>query len=341
MPSVVISASLAYDRIMTFRGSFKDHILPEKAHVLSVSFLLDSLRLLRGGIAGNIAYNLALLGEPVAVVGAAGYDFGDYRAAFTELGIDTSLVRQVAEEPTASAFLMSDLDDNQIAAFYPGASVHAAEISVRDIGQHARYGVVGATTPDAMRKHVAEFAAIGLPYVYDPSQQLVVLPPDDLLAGIETAAVVVGNDYELAMLGRKTGLGVDDIAARVPLVVVTYGEQGSELLRGGQTVRVPAAKVEKVVGPTGAGDAYRAGLLKGLLLGLDLDVTGRLAAVAAAYAVEQHGTQEHTFTPEEFVARFDATFPDYAGAIAGQDLSSAASNGTAATSAAAAPATRA
>lgn len=314
-PSVVVSASLAYDRIMTFPGSFKEHILPDKAHVLSVSFLLDSLRLLRGGVAGNIAYNLALLGERPAVVGAAGADFAEYRAAFERLGIDTSCVLDVAGEPTASAFMMTDLDDNQIAAFYPGASVHAAGMSVRDLAVHARYGLVGATTPDAMRKHAAEFAAMGCPYVYDPSQQIVALPPEDLLAGIEPAAVLVGNDYEYAMIAQKTGLSLDELAVRVPIVAITYGERGSELRRGAQAVAIPAAPPRQLADPTGAGDAYRAGLLKGLLLGLDLEITGRIAALAATYAIEQHGTQEHNYTPAEFVARFDAAFPDYAGAM--------------------------
>ena len=314
-PSVVISASLAYDHIMTFPGSLSDHILPDKAHVLSVSFLVDSLRRQRGGIAGNVAYNLALLGEPSAVVGAAGSDFGPYRVAFEGLGIDTSAVLHVEDDFTASAFITTDRSDNQIAGFYPGALRHAAEVSVLDLAARARIGLIGATTPDAMRLHAEQFAEAGCPYVYDPSQQVVALSADDLRAGIDRAWAVVGNDYEFAMIARKTGLDIPDLTDRVELVAVTYGEHGSELIRGGDVVRIPVAAPDVPSDPTGAGDAYRAGLLKGFLLGLDLSLTGRIAALAATYAIERHGTQEHAYTPAAFVERFDRSFPDFAGAI--------------------------
>ncbi len=314
-PRVVVSASLAYDYIMSFPGSFKDHILPDKAHVLSVSFLVDSLRRQRGGVGGNIAYNLALLGEPAAVVGAAGPDFAEYRAIFHELGIDTHLVPEVGDQLTAYAFMMTDLAGNQIAAFYPGALDHASDVDTVDVASRAVLGLVGATAPNAMRRHAAEIASTGCKLVYDPSQQVVALPAEDIKAGVDAAWAVVGNDYELAMIAQKTGLTVEAIADRVPLVAVTFGESGSELRQGGEVVKIPAVPPDSLADPTGGGDAYRAGMLKGILLGLELPVVGRIAALTATYAIERHGTQEHVFAPEAFVARFEGAFPDYAGAI--------------------------
>ena len=314
-PRVVISASLAYDLIMTFPGSFKDHILEDKAHVLSVSFLVDSLRKRRGGVAGNIAYSLALLGESSRVVGAAGGDFAPYRAAFDALGIDTSSVVDVPDEFTASCFINSDLDGNQIVAFYPGALSHVDGVSIARLVTGADLGVVGATTPVAMRRHAEEIVAAGVRLVYDPSQQVVALSAEDLSAGIARAWAMIGNDYELAMIGQKTGFTVNDLIERVPFLAVTYGDKGSELFVDGNTYRIPAVPAEPLADPTGGGDAYRAGLLRGILLGLEPDVIGRIAALAATYAIEHHGTQEHAFTPEEFVARFDRTFPTFTGAI--------------------------
>lgn len=333
-PSVVISASLAFDYIMTFPGSFKDHILPEKVHVLSVSFLFDSLRRQRGGIAGNIAYSLALLGEPASVVGAGGSDFGSYRDAFDTLGIDTRLILDVPEELTGSAFMTTDLDNNQIAGFYPGASSHAASISLSDVAPNARVGVVGATAPDAMRRHAAEIAGSGCPLLYDPSQQVVALPAEDLRAGIDAAWAISGSDYEFAIMSRKTGLDLADLAARVPLLIVTYGDQGAELWWHGEVVKIPAVTAEPLVDPTGGGDAFRGGLLKGLLLGLDLPVSGRMGALTATYAIERRGTQEHTFTAGGFVSRFDRVFPDMAGAVVADWLAGPAPTDTSLLSAA-------
>jgi adenosine kinase len=327
-PDVVLSASIAYDYIMSFPGSFGDHILPEKTHVLSLSFLVDSLRRLRGGVAGNIAYNLALLGVNCSLVGAVGSDFGPYRAVFDDLGIDMTHVADVPGELTASAFMMSDLRSNQIAAFYPGASSHATAIAIGEVARRARYGLVGAAAPDTMRRHAAEIAGAGSRLIYDPSQQVVALTAEDLIAGFDDAWAVIGNDYEYAMIQQKTGLTIDDLTNRVDLFVITYGDKGSELRQGGRCVRVPAAKAVRVDDPTGAGDAYRAGFIKGLLLGADLDVTGRVAGLTAAYAVEQKGTQEHAFTPDDFVARFDAAFPDYAGAVAVNQFRSVAARET-------------
>jgi adenosine kinase len=314
-PTIVISGSIAFDHIMTFPGSFQDHIMPEKVHVLSVSFLFDSLRRDRGGVAGNVAYNLALLGERPALVGAGGSDFGEYRAICEAMGIDTSHIADVPEVLTGSSFMTTDLAGNQIAGFYPGASSHAERISVLELGRDAVFGFVGPTTLEAMRRHAREFAEAGCRLIYDPSQQVISLPPQDLREGIDRAWALIGSDYEMAVVSQKTGLSLDDLTERVPFVGVTYAQHGSELRWEGRRVSIPAAPVAKIGDPTGGGDAYRAGLLKGLMLGLPLDVAGRMGSLAAAYSVERIGPQEQSYTPEAFVSRFDSVFPDYAGAI--------------------------
>jgi adenosine kinase len=314
-PTFVISGSLAFDYIMTYPGSFQDHIIPDKTHVLSVSFLFDSLRRYRGGVAGNIAYNFALLGERPALVGAGGSDFADYRAVFEVLGIDMSWVVDVPSELTGSAFMSADLAGNQIAGFYPGASIAAAQISVLDLGRGAVFGMVGATTREAMQRHAREFAESGCLLIYDPSQQVVSVDAEELREGIDLAWGVIGSDYEMAVIERKTGLTVRDLVARVPFIGVTFAEHGSELYFEGRHVRIPAVAAEPLIEPTGGGDAYRAGLFKGLATGLPLEIAGRMGSVAATYAVERHGSQEHTYTPAEFVARFDTAFPEYAGAV--------------------------
>lgn len=327
MPSernAVVSASIAYDYIMGFGGSFADHIIPEKAHVISVSFLVDSLRKQRGGVAGNICYTLALLGESSHLVGAVGNDFGPYRAAFEELGIGLDNVIEDDGILTASAFMMADLKSNQIASFYPGPGSRAGAVDVTELGNSCRFGLVGPTDPDVMRLHTRQLGASHCKLIFDPAFQIILYSAEDLEEGIDAAWCVVGNDYEFAMIERKTGLSVADIAARKDLVVVTYGEQGADLIEHGETTHVPAASARQVIDPTGAGDAFRGGLIRGLLLDLPAEITGRIANLAAVYAVEQTGTQEHTYTPKEFVERFDRSFPDVAGSISAALLQGAA-----------------
>ncbi len=321
-PPVVISASIAFDYIMSFGGSFADHIIPDKTHVISVSFLVDTLRKQRGGCGGNVAYSLALLGTPSSLVGAVGHDFAPYRAVFDQMGIDLTSVIEVEDQATATAFMMADRKDNQINSFYPGPSDLAGEIDVTPLGNGATYGLLGPTGPGVMCKHAGQFGAASCRMIYDPAFQIIILSAEDLIAGIDLAWGLVANDYEYAMIERKTGLTIDDLEQRVELLVVTYGDQGSELRQRGQRAKVPAATTQYVKDPSGAGDAYRSGLIKGLLLERDLEVAGRLAGLTATYAVEHIGTQEHYYTAEEFVARFDASFPDFAGALSAADLKS-------------------
>ncbi len=319
-PRVVVSASIAFDHVMSFGGSFKDHILEDKAHVLSISFLLDSMKKQRGGVGGNIAYSLALLNVPCALVGAVGSDFEGYRDVLSAMGVDLSSILTVDDDFTSSSFMNADMAGNQIASFYPGAGGRSAELDVTEQARIADYGLVSAAAPDAMVKHAEEIAAAGCKLVFDPSQQIVILDGDQLSRGIDLAHMVVGNDYEFGMIERKTGLSIDDIARRVPITVVTYGSQGSELRAGGEVVKVPVAAPDPIVDPTGGGDAFRAGLLKGLLLGKSLAVTGRIAALTATHAIEHHGPQEHSFTPESFLDRFRTSFPEYIDHLTIDDL---------------------
>ncbi len=319
-PQVVVSASIAFDYVMSFNGSFKDHILADKAHVLSVSFLLDSLKQQRGGIGGNMAYSLALLNVPCALVGAVGPDFEPYREVLAQIGVDLALVKTVQDDFTSTSFMNADLAGNQIAAFYPGAGNHSAELNVTDVARTAEWGLISAGAPDAMIKHAEEIVAAGCKLVFDPAQQIVILDGDQLNRGIDIAEVVVGNDYELGMIERKTGLTIDDIARKVPLTVVTYGDRGSEFRAGGEVVKIPIAAPEPFVDPTGGGDSFRSGMLKGLLLGKDLPLVGRMAALTATHAIEHHGPQEHFFTPASFHERFQRAFPDFADSLSLEDL---------------------
>lgn len=313
--TVLLSGSLAFDHIMLFPGYFEDHILPDKLHILNVSFLVDSLEKFRGGVAGNISYSLALLGQPCKIVAPVGQDFDEYRAVLEQLGVDTSGLRVIDGELTASAFITTDRADNQITGFYPGAMARAGEVGISEHVNGVKMAVVSPTAPAAMERHIREFKDAAVPYMFDPGQQIVALTADTLREGIEGAQILVGNDYEFAMMAEKTGMSTDALHTACPITAVTLGELGSTIYHRDEVHEIPAAPAENVVDPTGAGDAYRAGLLTGLLNGLPLDAAGRVGSVAATYAVEAKGTQAHHYSTEEFVRRFSETFPDYAESV--------------------------
>ncbi len=237
----MVSASIAFDQIMSFKGSFADHILAEKAHVLSISFLIDSLKKHRGGVGGNIAWSLGLLGEPSALVGSVGEDFAEYRATLEEVGVETGGVVVVPEEYTASGFMSADMHGNQIASFYPGAMSASRDIDISDAANAAEYVIVGAHDPEGMMRHVREVAASRARLLFDPSQQIPILTGEQLAEGIDLADIVVANDYEYSMIGKKAGLALDDIERRVDMLVITYGENGSEVRAGGDRVHIPVA----------------------------------------------------------------------------------------------------
>lgn len=306
---IFVTGSIAYDYIMVFPGHFKDHILPDKMHILSVSFLVDSLKRLRGGTAPNIAYNLALLGERPTIVGTVGEDFAEYRAWLEDQGIDTSGIQPVSGEFTSSCFINTDLQDNQITAFYAGAMAHAASLSLNDNGANrSDLVVIAPNDPQAMARYAADCTAHGIPYLYDPSMQAPRMTAAELETGFKGAQVLTGNDYEFGMMAEKLGITETELRRRVPVTVMTKGEAGALITVDGEEYEVPAAKPEHVVDPTGAGDAFRAGFVKGMTRGFSWPVVGRMAALCAVYAIEHAGTQQHSYTINEFVERYRVNF---------------------------------
>ena len=301
-----MTGSVAFDTIMVFPGRFGDHILPEKTHLINVSFLVNRLERRRGGTAANIAYTLALLGEHPLLCAAVGSDFSEYGAALSQAGVDTSAALGCDDVPTASCFITTDLEDNQITAFFPGAMARAADIDLRAL-EDVEHVVVTPDSPDGMAAHIAQAREMGARLVFAPAQQIPSIGDETLRAGLDAAWMVVGNDYELELVRNRTGRDPADLARR-SIVALTQGARGSQLLSGDEVVTVAAVPPRRVVDPTGAGDAYMAGLLAGLRRGLDLAATGRMAALAATYAVEHQGPQAHRFTPAEFTARYREVF---------------------------------
>ena len=316
--NVIITGSIAYDYLMSFPGRFVEHILPDQLDNISLSFLVDEMRRQRGGCAANIAYNLALLGERPRMMGTVGQDFGEYRAWLEQHGVDTSLTRDELDLFTASFFVNTDLDGNQIASFYTGAMARARDLSFHelDVGQ-VDLVTISPNDPQAMGKYAAECQELGIPYLYDPSQQIIRLSGEDLRAGLEGCDLLVVNEYEFGMLAEKTGLSAEVIRSTpARACIVTLGAEGTRIWADGDVVDVPIVPPERVDDPTGVGDAFRAGLIKGLALDLPWDLAGRMGALAATYTLEQPGPQSQRYTVAEFVARFRQHFDD-AGALDG------------------------
>ena len=309
MGAIAVTGSVAFDTIMVFPGRFADHIIPEQAHILNVSFLVDRLEKRRGGTAANIAYTLALLGERPLLCAAVGDDFAEYGAALAAAGVDTSGAVVFDDIATATCFITTDVDDNQITAFYAGAMGRAAEVDLERL-DGVEHVVVAPDAPDGMERHVAQARAIGAKLVFAPAQQLSSMSDDALLAGLDAAWLVVGNDYEFQVIQRRTGRDPRSLAAGGAIVAVTRGGQGSELFAGGSVHPVPVAPPRAMVDPTGAGDAYIAGLLAGLRAGRDPVVAARVGALAATYVIEQQGPQSHSYTVAEFAGRYEAAFRD-------------------------------
>ena len=305
--TALICGSLAYDTVMVFEGRFRDHILPDRIHLLNVSFLAPSMRRNFGGCAGNIAYNLGLLGGDGLIMATVGHDFDPYRAWLVERGIALTHVRTVAEEFTAQAYITTDLDDNQITAFHPGAMNHA---HLNQVGEApgARLGIISPDGRQGMLDHAAQFTAAGIPFVFDPGQGLPMFNGEELRAFVSRATWVAVNDYEGSLLTERTGWTLDEIAARVQALIVTRGAEGSWIYADKTRHEVPVARPARLADPTGCGDAYRAGLLYGLQRGLDWPTTGRIASLAGAIKMEHHGTQQHRYDWNGFAARYQASF---------------------------------
>jgi adenosine kinase len=305
--SALICGSFAYDNIMVFQDRFKNHILPDKIHILNVSFLVPQLRREFGGCAGNIAYNLQLLGGKPVPMGTVGIDFSAYAEWMDRCGINRTHVKVVPNTLTAQAFITTDLDDNQITAFHPGAMEHAHQNRIADAGE-VTLGIVAPDGRQAMIDHAAQFAAAGIPFIFDPGQGMPMFGGDDLKAFIHQARWVTVNDYEAQLMQERTGWTREDIARHVDALIVTRGAEGSLIYTGDQVREIPAATPTALKDPTGCGDAYRAGLLYGLMHGLDWDTTGRMASLLGAIKIAHAGTQNHHFTRETFAARYAEAF---------------------------------
>jgi adenosine kinase len=304
---IVVTGSIAYDYLMSFPGKFTEHFLPEHMSRVSLSFLVDTMDKRRGGCAPNIAYTLALLGERPLLMGTAGQDFGDYRQWLEAAGIDTSLVGEVPDKFTASFFCSTDQDSNQIASFYTGAMANAAELSFRTAGT-VTLTIISPNDPQAMLQYAEECRTLEIPFIFDPGQQCARMSGPELGDALKGASVLILNDYELELLKQKTGLGEGELIARTGTLVVTRGEEGSTILTAEDEIHVPAVKPHRIADPTGVGDAFRGGFMKGLVAGLDLETSGRLGSVAATYALEHLGGSSHAYTWDEFAARYEEHF---------------------------------
>ncbi len=305
--SALICGSIAYDNIMVFQDSFKNHILPEQIHILNVAFLVPEMRREFGGCALNIAYNLKLLGEDPLPMGTAGADFGPYSEWLERWSIRQDHIRVLDDVYTAQAFITTDLDDNQITAFHPGA-MNCSHMNKTSAAADATIAMISPDGRDGMVGHAQELAESGVPFIFDPGQGLPMFGGEELRLFVEQASWVTVNDYEWQLLKERTGWDVADVTARVRALIVTRGEKGSLIHTGSANFEIPSARPKAVVDPTGCGDAYRAGLLYGLMHELDWETTGRVSSLMGAIKIESHGTQNHHFTKQEFEDRYRASF---------------------------------
>jgi adenosine kinase len=311
--SIIVTGSIAYDYLMSFPGKFTEHFLPEHMNRVSLSFLVDTMDKRRGGCAPNIAYTLALLGVRPMLMGTAGQDFGEYRVWLEAAGIDTSLVKVVEGKFTASFFCSTDTESNQIASFYTGAMAHAAELSFR-IAPEARLAIISPNDPAAMIQYAEECRTLEIPYIWDPGQQCARMSGDELAEGVSGAALVICNDYEFELLRQKTGLGEAEVLDRAGALVITKGENGCTVLtrETPDGIHVPAVPPHRIVDPTGVGDAFRGGFIKGMAEKASFETCARIGSVAATYALEHLGGQSHAYTWQEFRSRYEEHFGELA-----------------------------
>lgn len=305
---IFVSGSLAYDRIMDFPGRFADHILPDKIHILNVCFMVNGLIEKFGGTAGNIAYSLALLGERPLILATVGRDFERYEAWLRQLRLPLNGIRLIPEELTAGAYITTDQADNQITGFNPGAMKYPSWYQFDGIKPQQALAIVAPGNLEDMQTYCRSYEERRIPYIFDPGQSIPAWTGEQLLEMITGASLLISNDYELEMIMKATGEGKAALLQRAGAIITTQGEHGSLISTHFQEIQVPAVQVARVVDPTGAGDAYRAGLIKGLVQGKSLTEAARLGATCASFAVEHHGTQEHQFTQEEFWTRHQDSF---------------------------------
>ncbi len=305
--SALICGSIAYDTIMVFHDQFKNHILPEAVHMLNVSFMVPDMRRETGGCAGNIAYNLKMLGDEPKIMATVGMDFTSYHECLSAQGIDTTHIKVIEHAYTAQAFITTDMDDNQITAFHPGAMGLSHENRVDD-AEGVSIGIVSPDGKDGMIEHAEQFVESDIPFIFDPGQGMPMFNGDELAKFIEQATWVAVNDYEAKMLQDKTGLTLEQITAQEEALIVTKGGEGASIYtKDGETV-IPSVEISEAKDPTGCGDAFRAGLLYGMERKFDWETTGRIASLCGAYKIETYGTQNHEYTLEEFKARYIKAF---------------------------------
>ncbi len=305
--SVLICGSMAYDTIMVFHDRFKNHILPEQVHILNVSFLVPELRREYGGCAGNIAYNLKLLGAEALIMATVGKDFQPYSQWLAYCGLSQEFVRVVDDSFTAQAYITTDMDDNQITAFHPGA-MSFSHANLVPPNRGIKVGIVSPDGKEGMGEHAKQFHSAGIPFIFDPGQGMPMFDGEELLKFVELADWVTLNDYEAKLMEERTGLSPEQLAAKVKALIVTKGGDGSLIYTEGGILEIPSAKPKAVVDPTGCGDAYRAGLLYGLTEEFDWETTGRIASLLGAIKVETPGTQNHGFSLNEFKERYRENF---------------------------------
>jgi adenosine kinase len=303
----LICGSLAYDSILVFQDSFKNHILPDQIHILNVCFYVPEMRREFGGCAGNIAYNLKLLGGDPLIMATIGDDNAPYMHRLKQLGLDAAHVRTVPGSFTAQAFITTDVDDNQITAFHPGAMLESHQNHITD-AQGVGLGIVAPDGRDAMLQHARDFKAAGIPFIFDPGQGLPMFNGDELLAFVKQADYCTVNDYEAKLLCERTGLTLEQLATEVKALIVTLGADGSDIYSNGQRITVGSVKPDAILDPTGCGDAYRAGLLYGIAQGWDWQKTGQLASLMGSIKIAHRGGQNHKPTRDELAQRYQQAF---------------------------------
>ncbi len=306
--NIIVSGSLAYDRIMDFPGHFSDHILPEKIHMLNVCFQVNGMKEKFGGTAGNIAYALTLMGEKPSISASIGYDYHRYLDWLRKNGISADNIRIIEEECTAGAYITTDKADNQITGFNPGAMKYSSCLDFNRLDPSQTLLIISPGNLDDMIKYPVACKARGIDYIFDPGQSLPMLDAKDLGEAIHGCRILISNDYELDLIMSKTGLNQKALLERAGTIIVTLGEQGSRVCTRGRETNIPAAKARKAEDPTGAGDSYRGGLIAGLVKGLEIEQCARMGSVCASFSVECYGTQEYSFNAEEFSERLSCCY---------------------------------